>query len=121
MTEAEHVYFGTLNLLGSDVEPPEIQEMLDREHAKADPAFARHLERVATLERLKAHRFVTSLNHSCGVFETDGERSLYRLAAENWNRLQELLKLTETLLREHEVEHNQLRALTHQARTEAPA
>lgn len=39
MTQEENVYADTLNLLGSDFEPPEIQEALDKEHAKADPKW----------------------------------------------------------------------------------
>jgi hypothetical protein len=39
MTQEEMVYIGTLELLGSDIEPPEIQECLDKEHAIADPVW----------------------------------------------------------------------------------
>lgn len=39
MSQAELVYAETLNLLGSDILGPEIQELLDREHAEADPDF----------------------------------------------------------------------------------
>lgn len=111
MTKAEEAYFATLNLLGSDVQPPEIQKLLDREHALADPNFAAYLKRVATLEAVKRQRFVTSLNHDCGIFETDGERSLYTLAATSWNNLQVMTKMVEELLRENMVEHDKLQAL----------
>lgn len=39
MTEKEQVYVQTLNLLGSDFEPDEIQAALDAEHAAADPQW----------------------------------------------------------------------------------
>jgi hypothetical protein len=41
MTREQQVYADTLNLLGSDVmDDPEIQSLLDQEHAKADRSFA---------------------------------------------------------------------------------
>lgn len=43
MTKAEEAYVTTLNLFGSDFEPPKIQEMIDTEHALADPTFAEKL------------------------------------------------------------------------------
>lgn len=49
MSREEDVYLTTLNLLGSDFEPPEIQEILDREHGLADPAWLK-----AKKEREKA-------------------------------------------------------------------
>lgn len=39
MTEKEEIYVETLNLFGSDFEPDEIQELLDAEHAAADPQW----------------------------------------------------------------------------------
>ena len=39
MTAAEFVYVDTLNLLGSDPAPDEIQAMLDAEHHAADPEY----------------------------------------------------------------------------------
>lgn len=114
MTEAEEVYFSTLNLLGSDVEPPEIQALIDHEHALADPTFATYLERVALLEQVKQQRFVTTGNQECGVFESDGERSLYLTAATTWNNLQALIKVTDALLREHMAEHDKLSGLLKQ-------
>lgn len=52
MTRAQAIYGDTMNLLGSDPLPKgqeEIQEMLDREHAEADPAFKKLLEERAKL------------------------------------------------------------------------
>jgi hypothetical protein len=49
MTKAEEVYAETLNLLGSDPLEPELQELVDREHAAADPAFARVLAKRQTV------------------------------------------------------------------------
>lgn len=40
MTRSEEIYASTLNLLGSDVQEPEIQDMVDREHAAASPDFS---------------------------------------------------------------------------------
>ena len=48
MTRAQEIYADTLNLLGSDLltdGQSEIQEMLDREHAAADPLFKQELEK----------------------------------------------------------------------------
>lgn len=39
MTKALEVYASTLNLLGTGVLEPELQETIDREHAEADPDF----------------------------------------------------------------------------------
>lgn len=44
MTKAQEVYASTLNLLGSDVLDPDIQESIDREHAEADPDFKKRLD-----------------------------------------------------------------------------
>jgi hypothetical protein len=47
MTKAQQVYADTLNLLGSDVLEPDLQEIIDREHSLADPDFRKlHEERV---------------------------------------------------------------------------
>jgi hypothetical protein len=43
MTKAQEIYASTLNLLGSDVLDPDIQESIDREHAEADPDFRKLL------------------------------------------------------------------------------
>ncbi len=43
MTKAEAVYADTLNLLGSDPLDPELQRIVDAEHASADPAYAAKL------------------------------------------------------------------------------
>ena len=43
MTRAEQVYAETLNLLGSDVPDEVIQDIVDWEHALADPIFSRTL------------------------------------------------------------------------------
>lgn len=43
MTKLEEVYVDTLNLLGSDPLGPELQEVVDREHAAADPCFCAEL------------------------------------------------------------------------------
>lgn len=37
-------WVSNLNIFGTDIEPSDIQEMLDNEHAKADPAYAKMLE-----------------------------------------------------------------------------
>lgn len=52
MTRSEEVYVQTLNLLGSDVPDKELQEIIDHEHALADPAFARTLAKRYTQQRL---------------------------------------------------------------------
>ncbi len=39
MTKAQEVYGETLNLLGSDPLDPDLQAIVDAEHAAADPAF----------------------------------------------------------------------------------
>lgn len=53
MTRAEQIYAETLNLLGSDLtDVPEIREVLDQEHAAADPAFARVLAKRHTMASL---------------------------------------------------------------------
>lgn len=44
MTKAEAVYAETLNLLGSDPLGPELQRLLDAEHAAADPRYAAKLQ-----------------------------------------------------------------------------
>lgn len=49
MNKAQEVYAETLNLLGSDVLVPEIQELVDQEHAEADPVFKAVLEGRKTL------------------------------------------------------------------------
>jgi hypothetical protein len=54
MTKAQETYCTTLNLLGSDLEvPPEIQSMVDREHAAADPEF-KHVLDLRSAESLVA-------------------------------------------------------------------
>jgi hypothetical protein len=52
MTHSEEVYVQTLNLLGSDVLDGTLQEIVDHEHALADPAFARVLAKRYTEQRL---------------------------------------------------------------------
>lgn len=44
MTKQEEAYIVFLNTLGSDIEPPEIQEIVDHYHANADPRFAEELK-----------------------------------------------------------------------------
>lgn len=44
MTKTEEAYITLLNTLGSDIEPPEIQEIVDHYHANADPRFAEELK-----------------------------------------------------------------------------
>lgn len=44
MTQAQETYAATLNLLGSDVLDPVLQEIVDHEHALADPEFQKLLE-----------------------------------------------------------------------------
>lgn len=45
MTKSEEVYASTLNLLGSDVLAPFMQDIVDREHALADSSFEAELKR----------------------------------------------------------------------------
>lgn len=45
MTKPEEVYVSTLNLLGSDVRTPLMQDIVDHEHALADSVFEAELER----------------------------------------------------------------------------
>lgn len=56
MTQAERVYADTLNLFGSDLhlsqDERDIQDIIDGEHALADPVFARVLARRWTMRRL---------------------------------------------------------------------
>lgn len=99
MTPREHAYYDTLNLFGSDVEPPEIQALIDKEHAAADPKFAAQLKLIEVIDTAKQLRFTTSLNPACGHFDTDVERDLYRLAALCWNQLQGLIKAAEAATR----------------------
>lgn len=101
LTPAERVYYDTLNLFGSDPQPPVLQEILDREHAAAEPAFKVYLERQAVLQGVKRHTFKTGLNAACGHFDTEVERDLFNLAAVTWNHLQALSKVTEALLAEN--------------------
>lgn len=55
MTREEAIYIGTLELLGSDIEPPEIQEYLNKEHAAADPVWA-EAHRLQQAEALRKDR-----------------------------------------------------------------
>jgi hypothetical protein len=52
MTQLETVYAETLNLLGSDVLDGYLQDIVDQEHAAADPRFARELAKRWTMQRL---------------------------------------------------------------------
>lgn len=53
MTKLEEAYVSTLNLMGSDiVRDPEMQAIIDHEHALADPLFARELAQRWTVNRL---------------------------------------------------------------------
>lgn len=95
MTQEEQVYVTLLNTLGSDVEPPEIQAMVDKVHAKAEPEFAAKMALRAAVDQAKTLKFVTTLNQECGVFVSDSERELYTMAAKTWNTLQALIKTAE--------------------------
>lgn len=99
MTREEEVYYATLNTLGSDVEPPEIQALIDKEHAAAEPAFAAMMALRASLDQVKALRFVRTLNQGCGVFVSDSERDLYTMAVKTWNMLQDLAEAAEAVAR----------------------
>lgn len=44
MTRSQEIYAETLNLLGSDIPDKTIQDILDHEHALADPGFEKVLE-----------------------------------------------------------------------------
>lgn len=52
MTNTEKIYAETLNLLGSDVLDATLQEIVDQEHAAADPGFKRELEKREALKVL---------------------------------------------------------------------
>lgn len=53
MTKAQEVYATILNVLGSDVvENDPLQDIVDCEHAMADPAFARELAKRTTLQSI---------------------------------------------------------------------
>lgn len=52
MTKKQLVYIDTLNLLGSDLRDPLLQEIVDHEHALADPRFAREMAKRCTVKRL---------------------------------------------------------------------
>lgn len=57
MTKEEEVYVGTLELLGTGVTSDEIQAVLDKEHAAADPAWWRkESARRAQLARTSAEK-----------------------------------------------------------------
>lgn len=99
MTREEEIYYGTLNLLGSDVEPPEIQVLIDKEHAAAEPAFAALMALRSCLEQGKALRFITTISQECGIFASDSERELYTMAAKTWNTLQALINTAEAVAR----------------------
>lgn len=51
MTKLEEAYAETLNMLGSEVLDPLMQDIVDHEHALADPRFARELARRMTVKR----------------------------------------------------------------------
>lgn len=51
MTKLEEAYIDTLNLLGSDVREPLMQEIVDHEHALADPVFEAELKRRVNLKQ----------------------------------------------------------------------
>lgn len=99
MTKEQEVYVTLLNTLGSDVEPPEIQAMVDRVHAKADPEFAAMVALRACLDQAKALKLITTIDQECGVFASDGERELYIMTANTWNTLQALIKTAEVVAR----------------------
>lgn len=61
LTQKDTVYAATVNLLGSDPNPPEIQECLDREHRAADRT---HPLRVA-------RRWLRSLTHWNRYYHVD--------------------------------------------------
>lgn len=92
MTHEQEAYFSLLNTLGSDPEPPEIQRLVDRYHVAAEPEFSKQLALADAVNRARQLRFVTTGNQECGVFDSEGERDLYRLAATCWNELQALIK-----------------------------
>ncbi|GAA2946457.1 MULTISPECIES: hypothetical protein [Streptomyces] len=50
---------------------------------------------------IQAMTFTTGVNAAHGVFATDTERDLYRLAARCWNAMQELLRDNEQLRQAH--------------------
>lgn len=54
MTKAQEVYLSTLNLLGTGVLAGELQDVVDREHAAADPIFETELQK-RHRERAKQH------------------------------------------------------------------
>lgn len=44
MTKEYEAFIQNLNTFGSDIEPPEIQAIIDHEHALADPMWAERKE-----------------------------------------------------------------------------
>ena len=91
MTREMETYVTTLNLFGSDV-IPELQPILDYEHALAEPEFAAELNLRRELKRAGRLKFEIGVDTYCGIFETSAEKELYALAAKCWNELQALIK-----------------------------
>jgi len=60
MPKEIETWIGNLNNLGTDIEPPEIQEILDREHAAAEPKFAETW--LARIEEAESRRRQPSVN-----------------------------------------------------------
>lgn len=95
MMHAEEVYITTLNTFGSDIEPPDIQQMVDGLHAKADPEFAVKMALRAAVDQAKSLKWVTTFNQGCHHFNSEDERTLYDMGARTWNTLQALIKVAE--------------------------
>jgi len=95
MTREEEAYVTMLNTLGSDIEPPNIQAMVDGLHAKADPEFAAKMALRAAVDQAKSLKWVTTFNQGCHYFGSEDERTLYDMGAKAWNMLQALIKVAE--------------------------